>query len=485
MAGVRISGRTSGARLCRILVIAFLVEIAVAASEIPQANHDKAEDELERGISLVSSGHYPESLAVFNQFKQSAPQDSRPYCYSAMALNEVGRLSAAALELQEAVRLAPGKPEYLVLQANVLARLEQNSDALDALATVEKQGPAKLEAAWLRMLAETYLRLWKTDEALKVLAWLSERSPKDAKVDFDRGKVYSAKGQFDFALEALNKSIEKESANPAAYFERGKILYQQGQLGASKSDLLKAVAQDPQNAEYLFQLGVVCLAGDKVDEAITHLQRAEGAASLFPGIYASLGRAYRQKGDRVRAEEYNHRFQQAIAIQRDKDDKTRTADRLLTQGEAQLDHGNLAEARSLFEQAALADPNRWEPHGYLAEMLLDSGDLDRAYPHLEKMETIEPDSVVGSYLMAKYYFGRKEFERSRDYAERVKLSRPANSELRGFLGNIYEKLDRTADATREYEAAVHLAPDRADFQESLRRAREQGTQRKPASPEKP
>jgi Flp pilus assembly protein TadD len=489
MAWLRISGCNFVARPFRIgiLVFAFLAAIAepVAAGETPQANHDNAEDELERGISLVSGGRYLESLAVFNQFKQSAPQDSRPYFYSAMALKEVGRLSAAALELQEAVRLAPGKPEYLVLQANVLAQLEQNSDALRALATVEKQGRAQLEAAWLKMLAQTYLRLWKTDEALKVLALLSERSPKDADVDAARGKVYVAKGQFKLALEVLNKSIEKESANnPAAYFELGKILYQDGQLGAAKLALLKAVAQDSQNAEYLFQLGVVCLAGDEVDEAITHLQRAEGAASVFPGVYASLGRAYRQKGNRVRAEEYNNRFQQATAAQRDKNDKTRTVDRLLTQGEADLDNGNVAEARSLFEQAAFTDPNRWEPHGYLAEMLLDSGDLDRAYPHLAKMEAIESDSVVGNYLMAKYYFGRNEFERARDYGERVKLSRPANSELRGFLGSIYEKLGRPTDATREYEVSVQLAPDRTDFQESLRRIRGQEAQGKPATPEK-
>ena len=470
-----------------ILIFAFLAAIAEAeiGSEAPQANHGNTEDELERGINLVSAGRYIESLAVFNQFKQSAPQDSRPYFYSAMALKEAGRLSAAALELQEAVRLAPGKPEYLVLQANVLTQLEQNSDALDALSRVGKEDFAQLETAWLKVLAQTYLRLWKTDEALRVLALLGERSPKDAEVDFDRGKVYIAKGQFGLALEALNKSVAKESANnPIAYFELGKILYQEGKLGPSKSALLKAVEQDQENAEYHFQLGVVCLAGDEVDEAITNLQRAERAASVFPGIYSSLGRAYRRKGNRVRAEEYNNRFQEATAAQREKDDKTQTVDRHIAQGEAQLDNGNVAEARSLFEQAALADPNRWEPHGYLAEMLLDSGDLDRAYYHLAKMEAIDPDSVVGNYLMAKYYFGRNELERARDYAERVKLGRPANSELRGFLGSIYEKLGRPADATREYEVAVHLAPERADFQEALRRIRGREAQGKPANPEK-
>jgi predicted Zn-dependent protease len=113
-------------------------------------------------------------------------------------------------------------------------------------------------------------------------------------------------------------------------------------------------------------------------------------------------------------------------------------------------------------------------------MFLDSGDLDRAYPHLTKMEEIEPDSVVGNYLMARYSFARKDFEQARTYAERVELSRPANSELRGLLGSIYQALGKKQDAMREYEIAVRLAPGRADFQDALGRIRSQEAQGKPA-----
>jgi len=463
------------------LILVFLLAMAevLFAADAPQANHGKTEDHLEAGIKLIAAGRYIESLAAFNRCKQSAPQDSSPYFYSAMALNQAGRLTAAALELQEAVRLAPGKTEYRVLQASVLSQLKQNDNALAALAIVEKQGSAaQLEAAWLKLLAETYLRLWKTDDALRVLALLSERSPKDASVDFDQGKAYIALGKFGPAVEALKKSIEKEPArNPDAYFELGKVLYQDSKLEASETALLKAVEQDQNNPEYLCKLGTVALARGEVDEAIAHLQRAEPVASAFPELYYSLGRAYQRKGNRVRAEEYFNRFQQATSAQRQSEDKNQTVDRDIARGELKLDEGNVTEARSLFEQAALADPNRWEPHGYLAEMFLDSGDLDRAYPHLAKMEAIAPDDVIGNYLMARYSFARKDFERARTYAERVEMSRPANSELRGLLGSIYEALGKTQDATREYEMAVRLAPDRADFQEALRRIRGSGRSR--------
>lgn len=150
-------------------------------------------------------------------------------------------------------------------------------------------------------------------------------------------------------------------------------------------------------------------------------------------------------------------------------DRNWEIERLIYQGEIDLDKGNNAEARTLFEQAAQADPNRWDPHGYLAEMFLASGELDRAYSHLAKMEEIDPDSVVGNYLTAQYWVARKDFERARPYAEKAKFGRPGNSELRGLLGSIYRELGREEKAREEFQAAVRLAPDRAEFGEQLRK----------------
>ena len=129
-----------------------------------------------------------------------------------------------------------------------------------------------------------------------------------------------------------------------------------------------------------------------------------------------------------------------------------------------------ADARALFEQAVQSDPNRWDPHAYLAEMLVSSGDLAGAYPHLVKMEEIDSNSVVGNYLMAEYWYQCQDFERARAYAEKVKASRPANSELRALLGDIYTELGEKQKASEEYREAIQLAPERADLRERLRKA---------------
>ena len=69
--------------------------------------------------------------------------------------------------------------------------------------------------------------------------------------------------------------------------------------------------------------------------------------------------------------------------------------------------------------------------------------------------------------MARYWFKQKKYENARTYAEKVKLIRPDNSELRSLLGSIYLETGQREKAREEFEAAVRLAPDRADFRAQL------------------
>ena len=141
-----------------------------------------------------------------------------------MALVEAGRLSDAALELDEAVRLDPQQLEYLVFQASVLVRLKQRTHAEDVLAAIEKQGPAKVKASSLWTLSDAYYRLERFNDALRILDLLAERNPDDPRVDLNRGQVYALRNQLDQAQAALRKSISKHPDNPLAHFELGKLL---------------------------------------------------------------------------------------------------------------------------------------------------------------------------------------------------------------------------------------------------------------------
>src|SRR5262249_52014283 len=127
-----------------ILILYFSVLVCLGAP-----NAQSFESVLEQGVKLLSQGSFPAAISLFQQCKQTNPQDARPYFYTGLALTESGRLSAAALELDEAVRLDPQRLETLILQANLFARLKQNMPAEQALARLQNQGAERLEASWL------------------------------------------------------------------------------------------------------------------------------------------------------------------------------------------------------------------------------------------------------------------------------------------------------------------------------------------------
>ena len=245
------------------------------------------------------------------------------------------------------------------------------------------------------------------------------------------------------------------------------ITQQKGELAPAKKALLEAVRQDGTNAEYLHKLAIVCLSLNEVDDAIGYLERAKPGALEIPEIYYNLGKAYQKKGDRAKAEDYLKKFQELTSVRRDTKDRSREAGILITIGEKQLDQGNKVEARTLFEQALELEPNNWDAHGYLAEMFLNSGDMELARQHLAKIEELDPDSVVGNYLMATYWYRLKDFEQALRCAGRAKSIQPGNSELRNLLGNIYLGLGRQKEAIEEYEAAIRQAPDRSDYRHNL------------------
>ena len=468
------------ARLLTGLVL-LVSALGLSTFSVPaQTGQTSLETRLADGTKLLDGGRYLEAIGAFNNAKQIAPQDGRAYFYCGMAYAQAGRMRAAASELGEAVHLAPDQLAYRVFQAHVLEQLKQPAGAEQALAVFQNdQMMARLDPAWLRLLADVYYRLQLTDRALSVLDVWAKRDPADARIDLYRGEVYVVKGQPDMALTCYKRSIEKSPENAEAYFEMGTILYEKNQLVPAKDAFANAVRRDPHNPEYRAKLGSVYLAMGDTDEAIAALESVESAAPILPMIYYTLGRAYRTKGNSTRAAQYMEKFQKATSAERDRKEVESEVERPIAQAQRELDAGNAGAARKLFEEALRIDPNRWEPNAYLAEMNLNSGDFPHAYPYLQKLEQLDSDSAIGNFLMARYWYQQQDYKQSEHYAEKVKLSRPDNSEVHALLGEIYGRFGEKEKARQEFEEALRLFPDRADLRERLR----QVAGKEPGSPQ--
>ena len=454
-----------------IFSLAILITISITTPQcLAQSTEPPLEGKLAEGVNLLTAGRFQYAVQVLNQAKQDAPRDPRPYFFCGMALAQSGRLQDAASELLEAVHLGPDRLEYRVFQAHVYQQLVQTYAAEHSLAVFQDEHALhQLAPSWLKLLADVYFRLGKPDDALRVLDMWAASDSHNPNIDLYRGQCYVAKSQPEVALKYFQTSIAEADQNPQAYFELGKILYQRSDFSAARDALRKAVQQDAANPEYRSKLASADLALKDPDSAVDNLKPVESSGDKFPAIYYDLGRAYRSKGDAVRAADYLKKFQQITVAEQSKLDRRLAADRPIGQAQRQLDEGHPADARALFEKALQLDPNRWEPNAYLAEMDLNDGHLKAAYPYLEKLQQINPDSPVGNFLMARYWFQLKAYSQAQTYAEKVKTSRPDNSELRAMLGDIYSALGENQKAKQEYEAAIQLAPESQYVRERLQR----------------
>lgn len=459
-------------RLVTSALLLLVLGVTGWTSPIQVANKDV----LLPGKQLLRSGRFKEAVAWFHSAKQEHVSDARLYFYAGVAFTKLEDFSSAATELNEAVRLQPNRPEYRIYQANALARLKHKNEAISILSDLDRKSLFQaLPVSDLHLLAEVYYRLEMNDEALQTLDALSKRQGMDSGIDLSLGQIYVSKRQYDLAAKHFQRSIQKKpQRNAQAYFELGKILHQQNQLADARKTLLVAVKQDPDRPEYLHRLGVVCLDLDQVEEALLYLQRAEPHGADVPKIFFALSRAFRAKGDSEAAESYADRFQKLVVAKKNSEEQELRSEQLIEEGEKELDAGRTARARELFEQAVRVNPQNWNAHGYLAEMLLDSDAWAEARPHLDRMDAIDPDSPVGNYLMATYQYRSRNLEQARKYAERVKAVHPGNAELRNLLGNIHSALGQTQPALEEYAAAVRLAPDRSDYRHNLQTARTAG-----------
>jgi len=436
----------------------------------PALPFQSGETALQKGTQLVQEGRFPEAVELLREYRVGAPSDPRSYFYSGMAQMEMGNLTQASSEIAEAVRLAPEKPEYRILQANILVRLGHKTLALQALEPFENR-IAELQTtdAWKWLLSDTYYRLRKNDEALRVLDSLFKTNPDDPRIFLNRGQALRAKGELEAARESLEGSLAlAPEGNPTAYFELGEVRRQLNDKEGALDAYRRAVEQNPNEAEYQFKLGIQYLDLGNVDDAIRWLKTAEPAGDSLPEIYYGLGRAYRIAGDIEASQEFLKRFQQRSGELRRKDDRERQAAQKIDQGEQALEDGRIEDALLHFQEAAEIDPKNWTAHAYQAELHLAAGQVEKARPHLERAQQLDPDSPVGNYLMADYWFQRGNYGAALQFAEQVLVHRPANARLRNLLGNIYLELGRRDDARQEYRMAVELAPERSDFRANLK-----------------
>ncbi len=137
--------------------------------------------------------------------------------------------------------------------------------------------------------------VWKDD--LTLWSDTVDKSPNKARGYYNRGTVYSKKGQYERAISDLTRAINIDPDFAHPYNNRGTAYANKGEYENAISDFSEALTIDPNYAEAYYNLANACSSIGQYERAITNYCQAIRINPKYIEAYNNRGNAYLAIGE--------------------------------------------------------------------------------------------------------------------------------------------------------------------------------------------
>jgi tetratricopeptide (TPR) repeat protein len=225
------------------------------------------------GFAYQELGDHDKAIAAFDDAHRLAPSDASITAYLVQA-NLSGKKYAAALDLVRKARAQNADDlRFARLEAQALRQTGKPDEAVSLLQDFVKQQPDKPES--YVALAQIYIDTKRGADAVRMLQDAQQKFPADTTIPFELGAVLDKQKRFADAESAFRQVLSKDPDHAPALNYLGYMFAERGErLDESVSLLKKALAIEPDNGSYLDSLGWAYYKADKLDLAVTNLERA-------------------------------------------------------------------------------------------------------------------------------------------------------------------------------------------------------------------
>lgn len=371
-----------------------------------RSNPNLAEAMLELANLRIESKKFPEAAELLRRYVKVSREPAAGYYKLAMVERSLHQLDAAQRDLnvfQTLSKNAPTGPypyQHLFDYVDNRASLSsQNRAQLDLTQLIEEAAKHPDQPQNLYLLAETYLKLSKTDEARKTIAQLDQLSAADYRTQTGIGVLLARYRLYDDAIQHFQTAL---GANPDS--------------DDVKFDL----------ADAYFRKGAYVQALDSANQVSAQGQQDGAFLALLGDIYAHLG-------DSARASEI---FKDAIKRNPDNDQY------YLSLALVELRENNSAGADETLRRGLTRIPGSGKLFWGLGLVSVLQGKTPQAEEDLERAVDLLPE-WPGSYsTLGVFYYQTGEIAKAREVLNRFKGSSAAG----GFdLNRIEEALSRAPD----------------------------------------
>ncbi len=273
---------------------ALYVPRAIAALERARAQGPDTPVDLTLGRLYLQTKSYDKAIALLRRVQLEQPGSSELAMMIATAEEGAGRTADAAETLREAIADNPKFFRGLIMLAELSEKQGEWDAAADAYAKAQALNP-RIDLASRR--AAALINAGKAPAARDLL------QPGAAKPDAEPMVLYlyatALRQSGDLAgAEAAARRLRAAAPNdPRGLYVLAQVLEQRKDFDGAERALREILERDPEDATALNYLGyMLAERGQRLDEAVTLVQRALKLEPGNPSFLDSLGWAYYQQG---------------------------------------------------------------------------------------------------------------------------------------------------------------------------------------------
>ena len=335
------------------------------------------------------------------------------------------------------------------------------------------------------------------DEALVAYAQASELDPYNAKWHYFSALLRGARGEYGLAIEHMDNAITADSSYVSSWMWRGTWALNLGHVDEALENFREAESLDT-GSPATMGIALALLQQDKPEQAIDVLEPL-GRQQPHPQVFRLLGEAYRETGrdeearvafawgtdpqtmqwpDPLRSEKmkYARGFTKRLDYVRnllaagnrfdarkelEKLERLRPDDKalLLAKAEFHVKSDELRFAADSLNRGIDLYPNEYRFYSYLADVLRQVGQAERALELLNKSAELNDAEPTTHELMGRTYL---QLERNADainsFNKALSYGTPKRAELHLLVGVLEGQQEEWDKAIGHYTRAVELDP---------------------------
>ena len=275
-------------------------------------DNDIAHNDL--GLALFQKGRVDAAIVQYQEALKIRP-DSAARNNLGLVLFQQGRVDEALLDFQEALKI---KPDYAEARNNLGLALFQKGRVDEAMVNYEETLKIKPDYAEARNnLGNALLRKGKREEAITQFEMALRIKPSYGQAENNLGTTLHQLGRLGEAISHYQKAQELLPDNESVHFNFAKALLQQGRTGEAITQYQSALQIDPADVEAQNNLAWLLATSGPAslrdgNKAVQLARRAnELAGGKDPVILGTLAAALAEAGQ---FDEARRSTQQAIAL---------------------------------------------------------------------------------------------------------------------------------------------------------------------------